>query len=175
MAEPFIGQVILVGFNFAPRGYAECNGALQSIAQNTALFALVGTIYGGDGQTTFALPDLRGRAPIHQGQGPGLTNRDIGESSGTELRTLLASQLPAHSHALSANSSAGDQNAPGTGAALAASSARGTNNYSAAAPNTTLSSQSITATGGGQPLSIMQPYNTVNYVIAVEGIFPSRN
>jgi microcystin-dependent protein len=175
MAEPFIGQIIIAGFNFAPRGYATCDGQLLSIAQNTALFSLLGVTYGGNGQTTFGLPDLRGRVPIHQGQGPGLTNRTMGELSGTENVTLLTANLPSHSHSLIANSSAGNQGAPVTGSALAASSARGTNNYSSAAPNTVLAAQSVGNAGNGQPFSIMQPYLVVNYAIALQGIFPSRN
>src|SRR3712207_3315813 len=104
MSEPFIGEIRMVGFNFAPRGWATCDGQLLSIAQNTALFSLLGTTYGGNGQTTFALPDLRGRAALHQGQGPGLTNRVIGEASGTETVTLTTNQMPSHSHGVNANS-----------------------------------------------------------------------
>ncbi|MBL7976401.1 MAG: tail fiber protein, partial [Candidatus Kapabacteria bacterium] len=106
MAEPFIGQIIQVGFNFAPRGYASCNGQLLPIAQNTALFSLLGTQYGGDGRVTFGLPDLRGRTPLHQGQGPGLSNYTIGESAGEENMNLLVRDLPAHSHTITANNNA---------------------------------------------------------------------
>ena len=109
MAEPFIGQIIMSGFNFAPRGYATCDGQLLSIAQNTALFSLLGTQFGGDGRVTFGLPDLRGRVPVHQGQGPGLTNRVMGEESGQETHTLISTEMPMHNHLFSTNFSKPNQ------------------------------------------------------------------
>lgn len=172
MAEPFIGQVILVGFNFAPRGYAFCDGSVQSIAQNSALFALIGTTYGGNGQTTFALPDLRSRVPIHQGQGPGLQNYVIGQNSGSETVTLTASNLPNHTHLVSATTDVGNAASPAN-AVIARSSVRGQQNFHDGAATAALAS--LGSSGGSQPLSIMQPYRAMNYVIAVEGIFPSRN
>lgn len=171
--EPFLGQIILVGFNFAPQGYATCDGQLLSIAQNTALFSLLGTTYGGNGQTTFALPDLRGRTPIHQGQGPGLSNRAIGESSGTEATTLITSNLPAHTHTLNAVSEVGTVGAP-AGAFLAATGSFDPE-YRPSGTTVQLAPQSVGITGGSQPVNNMQPYLVLNYAIALEGIFPSRN
>jgi microcystin-dependent protein len=192
MAEPFIGQIILVGFNFAPRGYAFCQGQLLSIAQNTALFSLLGTTYGGDGQTTFALPDLRGRAAVGMGQGPGLSLYDIGERSGTESVTLLSSQMPQHTHAIDMSpvaATANARNVPGNsrspvGAVPAVEASGVTATYSTAAPTgTTMAASAISLTGtptvgiagGSQPLSILQPFLVLNYCIALEGIFPSRS
>lgn len=172
--EPFIGQIILAGFNFAPRGYALCQGQLLSIAQNSALFSLLGTTYGGDGITTFALPDLRGRVPMGFGNGPGLTPRVLGEESGTETVTLLVSEIPAHNHLLLANSAPGDTGAP-AGAVLANSGATDREYLSTGAPNEPMSVQAIGMTGGTLPHNNMQPYLVLNYSIALEGIFPSRN
>ncbi|MDP2313790.1 MAG: tail fiber protein [Pseudomonadota bacterium] len=174
--EPFIGQLMLVGFNFAPKGWAFCNGQLMSIAQNTALFSLLGTTYGGDGITTFALPDLRGRAPIHFGQGPGLSNYVQGEVTGTESVSLLTTNLPAHTHAIVANNGTGNTNSP-EGAFLAGygSSAPPEGPYTNASPNTTLSPGSVAPTGGSQPVGILNPLLVLNWVIALEGIFPSRS
>lgn len=175
MAEPFIGQIIIAGFNFAPRGYATCDGQILSIAQNAALFSLLGTTFGGNGQTTFALPDLRGRVAINQGQGPGLSTYVIGQQGGTESVTILSSQMPAHTHTLNANAGSGNTATPGSGTVLAASSTRGTNNYSSAGANTALAPTSVSAAGNSQPVSVIQPYLAVNYSIALQGIFPSRN
>jgi microcystin-dependent protein len=177
MSEPFIGEIRMVGFNFAPRGWALCNGQLLSIAQNTALFSLLGTTYGGNGQTTFALPDLRGRVPLHQGQGPGLTPRTIGESSGTETVTLLSSQMPAHNHTLAAFNSPGSLDTP-TGNVIANivdPNTGGPATLFSATADTTMNPASIGISGGNQPHENMQPYLCVNFVIALEGIFPSRN
>jgi microcystin-dependent protein len=173
--EPFIGQLMLVGFNFAPRGWAFCNGQLLSIAQNTALFSLLGTTYGGDGITTFALPDLRGRAPLHFGQGPGLSNYVQGESTGSESVTLLITNLPAHNHPVLANNGVGNTNSP-EGAVLAGygSSVPPEGPYTNASANTTLSPSAVGPTGGSQPMSVLQPLLVLNWIIATEGIFPSR-
>jgi len=181
--EPFIGEVKLLGFNFAPLGYMTCQGQLLSIAQNTALFALIGTIYGGNGQTTFGLPDLQGRVPIGQGQGPGLPAYDIGEESGTPTMTLTTANLPAHIHTANSlkvqvkasTANAGEQTPEGTFPAVTASS-----NYAdAASPNVftggTVVSGTFDIAGQTQPFSTMNPYLCMNYSIAVEGIFPSRN
>lgn len=174
--EPFIGQLMLVGFNFAPRGWALCNGQLLSIAQNTALFSLLGTTYGGNGVTTFALPDLRGRAPLHFGQGPGLSNYDQGQVSGTESVTLLSSQMPPHNHAVAANSNTGTATDP-SGAVLASfgSAMPPEGPYTTAGPNTTLAASAVGAAGGGQPHENMPPYLVLNWIIALEGVFPSRS
>lgn len=171
MAEPFIGQITLFAGNFAPRGWAFCDGQLLSIAQNTALFSILGTTYGGNGQTTFALPDLRGRVPVHPGQGPGLTNRSLGENSGTERVKLEAGHMPAHSHPVRATTGAATAKTP-TANLLASVSGR---NIYGSNGNTQMAGGMIRDTGGGQAHSNMQPWLGLNYIIALEGIFPSRN
>ena len=171
MTEPFIGQISIVGFNFAPRGWALCNGQLMAISQNTALFSLLGTTYGGNGQTTFALPDLRGRAPMANGNGAGLSPRSLGEVSGRETVTLIATNLPQHAHALNANSARADRaNAAGAAFGMAADAT-----YATTAPTSTLAPNAVMPTGGGQPHNNMQPYLALNMIIALEGIFPARN
>jgi microcystin-dependent protein len=181
--EPFIGEVKLFGFNFAPKGYSTCQGQILSIAQNTALFALIGTTYGGNGTTTFALPDLQGRVPIGQGQGPGLPYYSMGEVSGSVTTTLLASNMPPHVHTLNSvrvqvkasSAIATEQSSDGTFPATTVAAA-----YSDAASNglftggTVVSGTTDTA-GGGQPFSILNPFLCMNYSIALQGIFPSRN
>jgi len=167
VSEPFIGEIRAFGFNFAPRGWATCSGQLLSIAQNTALFSLLGTTYGGNGQTTFALPDLRGRVAINQGQGPGLANKTIGEQAGQESHTLTANEMPAHAHAQPASNADQSTNRPGN----AVPTKGGV--YAAAGDGTLL--DPTTQAGGNQPHSIMQPYLVLNYCIALQGIFPSRN
>ncbi len=176
MSEPFIAEIKMFGSNFAPRGYAFCNGQLLSIAQNTALFSLIGTIYGGNGQTTFGLPDFRGRVPVgSQGAGPGLPAVQQGELGGTVNTTITIVNLPAHTHALLGSSAPGDASSP-AGALLAAPGTSGDTQYLAStAPNATLAGNSISPTGGNQPISNMQPYLGINFIIAVQGIFPSRN
>lgn len=179
--EPFIGQISLFGFNFAPKDWAICDGQLLSIAQNSALFALIGTTYGGNGQTNFALPDLRGRVPMGQGQGPGLSPRNMGEVSGSENVTLQQSQMPMHSHMLSVSNQTASASDP-TGHVLAASTgsdpvdgATVTVNTYGTNPTGTASPQAISTAGGSQPHDNMQPYLTMNYCIALVGVFPSRN
>lgn len=171
--ETFIGTITLFGFNFAPQGWAKCEGQLLPIAQNSALFSLLGTIYGGDGRTTFALPDLRGRAPIGENQGAGLTNRPLGSRGGTETDTLTTAQLPAHTHGLRASAAAGNSNVP-TGKVLA-DPGRGVNAYTDAATDTDMKADAIGSAGGGQSVNNMPPYLAMNYCIALVGIFPSRN
>jgi microcystin-dependent protein len=177
MMEPFIGEIMLFAGNFAPRGWAFCNGQEISIAQNTALFSILGTTYGGNGQTTFKLPDLRGRAPIHLGQGPGLTGRILGEMSGSENVTLNQTQIPAHTHSLMGNN--GGANTSMNDKAVLSNQINDDgellNTYNSGFPSTTLSSHSISSIGGGQPHNNMQPYLVMNYCIALEGIFPSRS
>lgn len=172
MSDPFIGEVKLFGGNFAPRGWALCDGQLLAIAQNTALFSILGTTYGGDGRTTFGLPDLRGRSPIGAGQGPGLSPRTIGESGGATTSTLSAAQMPAHTHALRAADGAATLGAPGPGVALAATS--GAKVYRSAT-NLSPTAAPLTPTGGGQPHNNRQPYLALNFIIALQGFFPSRN
>jgi microcystin-dependent protein len=173
-SEPLLGQIMCGAWNFAPRGWALLNGQLLPIAQNTALFSLLGTTYGGNGQTTFALPDLRGRVPMHWGQGPGLSSRDLGESGGTETNTLSVAQLPPHAHTVAPLGSNNDATAVSPAGKVPAAKARTTLytdpvNLVAQAPTTT------SAAGGGQPVNNVQPYLTFTCVIAVEGIYPSRN
>jgi len=170
MSEPFLGMIAIYGFNFAPRGWAMCNGQILPIAQNTALFSLLGTTYGGNGQTTFALPDLRSRVPLHFGQGPGLSNYDLGQQSGTENVTLTVNSMPGHTHTFAppcssqaASSSKAPNNVPSAG---------GTYNN---APDSTMGGGTTGPTGGNQPFPIIQPILGLNFCIALEGIFPSRN
>ncbi|MGB1207370.1 MAG: phage tail protein [Chitinophagales bacterium] len=167
--EPFIGQIQAFGFNFAPRGWAKCDGQLLPISQNTALFSLLGTTYGGDGRTTFALPDLRGRLPMHQGQGAGLSNHPIGQQSGQEQVTLTSVEMPSHNHSLHGIRKAGQSAGPKYGVVR--------NDYapSDGTPNVSLGTDTVMPTGGGQPHNNMQPYLAVNYCIALEGAFPARN
>lgn len=172
MAEPFIGQIIMGGWNFAPRGYALCNGQLMPIAQNTALFSLLGTTFGGNGQTTFALPDLQGRVPLHWGQGPGLSPRTIGESAGSESVTLITSQMPAHGHPVTPTGTRSDPNTSQPSNAVWAATGAYNN-----APPSTVPMQTIQSgvAGGGQPHDNMPPYLCITICIALEGIFPSRS
>lgn len=171
-SEPFIGQLALVPYNFAPRGWALCNGQLLSIAQNTALFSLLGTTYGGNGTTNFALPDLRGRVPVSSGQGPGLSSYLLGQTGGAETYTLTLNQMPAHSHILMADTSVGTSERPN--GALPARNAAGVPQYGTQATGT-MTSGALQSSGGGQPHDTMQPYVTLNWIIALQGIFPSRN
>lgn len=171
MSDPFVGEIRLFAGNFAPVNWALCNGQLMSIAQNTALFSLLGTQYGGNGQTTFALPDLRGRVPLHQGQGPGLSPRSIGEQAGAETVTLLASQIPSHSHALRASTAAAAGSTP-AGALLGATSV---NSYDNSAAGVAMANGAIGTSGGSQPHDNMAPTMALNYIIALFGVFPSRN
>ncbi len=177
MAEPFIGQIILFAGNFAIRGYALCNGQLLSIAQNTALFSILGTTYGGNGQTTFALPDLRGRVPVHFGQGPGLSNYDLGQVGGTESITLNSNQMPAHNHLVRTSSSDGNDSAPAptTVPGVVKQGTSTANAYTSAANDSNFRPDCVSQAGGSQPFPILQPYLGLNYLIALEGIFPSRN
>ena len=170
MSEPFLGEIRAFGFNFAPRGWASCNGQLLPINQNQALFALLGTIYGGNGQTTFALPDLRGRVPINQGQSSGASTYSLGQAIGVENVTLLVSQIPAHTHRLNASPDNATTTDPGNNLLAVARSATYASSGSAA-----MNPGAIAITGGSQPHENRQPYLTVNYCIALQGIFPSRN
>lgn len=172
MGSPFIGQVVLFAGNFAPRGWALCQGQILSIAQNTALFSILGVTYGGNGQTTFALPDLRGRVPVGQGQGPGLSSYALGQQAGTETVTLTVNQMPMHNHPFTplANSDTGTQTRP-NGGYLATLD----NLYSPTNDNTAMGQQQTGISGGSQPHDNIQPYTTLNYIICMEGIYPSRN
>jgi microcystin-dependent protein len=171
--EPYIGEIMLFAGNFPPKGYAFCQGQILSIAQNNALFAILGTTYGGNGQTTFALPDLRGRFPMQQGQGPGLSPRFLGEMSGTESVTLLTNQIPAHNHQLNAASTTGSAASPGGN--LLANDGRGGTQFISAGALTPMNGQSVGVAGGSQPHENMPPYLSINFCIALEGIFPPRD
>lgn len=179
-SEPFIGQIIQAGFNFAPRNYAKCDGQLLPIAQYTALFSLLGTMYGGDGRTIFALPDLRGRVAIHPGTGPGLSTVTTGQRGGRESVVLGVANLPAHSHTATATLKAtdddGNMETPG-GHILAKNSRE--DDYSDIAPTVDMNAAAVTVTvgntGGGQAVNIRQPFLGINHCIALVGIYPSRN
>ncbi len=173
MAQEFIGEIMIVPYNFAPLGWALCNGQLMPISQNTALFSLLGTTFGGDGKSNFALPNFQGSVPIQEGQGPGLSNYDLGESGGVESVALTANQIPAHTHSVNAVSSQANQQGPG-GNTWAQESMGNDEFYSNAAPDTNMSPSALTNAGGGQPHSNMQPYLVMNFIIALQGIFPSR-
>jgi microcystin-dependent protein len=173
MSSPYIGEIRMFAGNFAPRGWALCDGQLLAISQYDALFSLFGTIYGGDGRTTFGLPDLRGRIPLHMGQGPGLSSRPIGQKSGAETVTVTANQLPAHGHTFNASansahdqSPAGNETATSTGTALYGP---------AGAPGATLRANAIAHTGGNQSHDNVMPFLCVNFIVALSGVYPSRN
>ena len=173
MSEPFLAQIQIYGFNFAPKGWALCAGQIMPISQNTALFSLLGTTYGGNGLSTFGLPNLQGRVPIHAGQGPGLTQRDLGEQAGQEFVTILTSQLPAHNHPATCNDAVGTSYDP---AANVWSTDAGQNNeYSSGNVAGQMSPNAVQPTGNGFPHNNMQPYLVVNYCIALVGIFPARS
>jgi len=172
-SEPFIGQMMATGANFCPRGWAQADGQIISIAQNTALFSLLGTTYGGNGQTTFALPDLRGRSAIHQGTGPGLSNYVEGQVGGRESFTLTIDQMPAHNHGVQATNATADKGGP-DGRYLGGG-VGDDDTYHDGPPNRIMAPAMIQITGGNQPVSQRGPYLTLMWCIAMEGIFPSRN
>jgi microcystin-dependent protein len=174
MAQPFVGQILAVGFNFAPNGWFLCQGQLVPIAQYDALYNLIGTTYGGDGTSTFALPNLCGRVVINQGQGPKLSNYLLGQISGSENVTLVANQNGAHSHGLLASSKTGTTITPGATTALAQNDQALADMYSTAATNTSLAPGSIGPAGGSQPHENRQPFMTLNYIIAWAGVYPSQ-
>ena len=171
MANPFLGEIRAFPFNFAPKGWAFCDGQLMPISQNTALFSLLGTTYGGDGRTTFALPNLQGNAPLGFGQGPGLSLYDLGETGGEEAVTLLQSEIPAHNHAAACNTNAADSASPG--GEVWAPEVAGSNAYGSAG-GTAMSPSALSVAGGSQPHNNLQPYLVLNYCIALQGIFPAR-
>lgn len=171
MSEPFLGEIRLFPYNFAPRGWAFCQGQILPISQNTALFALLGTTYGGNGQTTFALPDLRGRLAVSSGQAPGGSFYTLGEVGGTETVTLLQNQMPAHNHLVNVNNQGSNTGRPNGSLPGQTSS----NVYAPSPDGSTFNPQTISAAGGSQPHENMQPFLVMNYCIALEGIFPSRN
>ena len=169
MADPFVAEIRIFPFNFAPKGWAWCDGQLLPLSQNTALFSLLGTTYGGNGQSNFALPDLQGRAPMHPGQGPGLSLHDLGETGGSDTVTLLESEIPVHSHPLNTSIRPADAlNPAGTGVGTGNNAYAPPGNFALAAP------EALAPTGGDQPHNNMQPYLTLNFCIALQGVFPPR-
>lgn len=170
MSEPFVAEIRIFAGNFAPRGWAFCNGQLLPIAQNTALFSLIGTTYGGDGRSTTALPDLQGRAPMHPGRGPGLTERRLGQRGGVETVTLSEAQLPNHNHAMEVSAEDGERRDP-------ANNYFGRGNAVYADPSNTagMASQSLPSAGGSQAHNNLQPFLAINFIIALVGLYPSRS
>ena len=173
MADPFVAEIRIFPFNFAPKGWAWCDGQLMPLSQNTALFSLLGTTYGGNGKSNFALPDLQGRAPMHPGQGPGLSLHDLGETGGSETVSLLESEIPAHSHNLMASNQPAEDRAPANeilGRSVGASLYQTTTSVIQA-----MSGQALAPAGGDQPHNNMMPYLTFYFCIALQGVFPPRS
>jgi microcystin-dependent protein len=181
MADPFIGEIRSFPFNFAPKGWAFCNGQLLPLSQNTALFSLLGTTYGGNGQTTFGLPDLQGRTAMGQGQGPGLTDRFLGETGGATAVTLLQTEMPSHQHTVNGRTVATAGSADPTGNVLSMGTWRSGSQfgvvqaYATQAPNSAMSPTAAAPAGGSQPHNNMMPYVTLNYCIALQGVYPPRS
>ena len=173
MSEPYVGEIRMFAGNFAPRGWAFCDGQLLAVSQNDALFSLLGTIYGGDGRTTFGLPDVRGRVPLHQGSGPGLSPRRLGSKSGAEKVTLTTNQMPSHTHTLSGSSNVATESDPQNN--LLAETVAPASLYRATQPSLSLSSKSINSEGGSRSHTNLMPFLCINYIIALFGIYPSRN
>lgn len=171
--EAMIGEIKMFAGNFAPRGWAMCNGQLLPISQNSALFSILGTTYGGDGRTTFALPDLRGRTPIHAGSGSGLISKKLGQHGGSETVNITIKNLPSHNHAIKAVAEVGDEGLPNGN--FLASNSSANKSYSTLSSNATMNNEMVEMTGANVPTPNMQPYLTVNYIICIEGIYPSRN
>jgi microcystin-dependent protein len=173
--DPFVAEIRIFPFNFAPKGWAFCDGQLLPLSQNTALFSLLGTTYGGDGKSNFALPDMQGNAPMHPGQGPGLSLHDLGEQSGSETVTLLETEIPAHQHQMKVSSQLGLENqvnVVGTGQLFATGD--GVNMYAPANNLAPMAFQALPPAGGSSPHNNMQPYLTLNFCIALQGVFPPR-
>ena len=176
MSDPFVAEIRIFGFNFPPTGWAYCNGQLMPISQNTALFSLLGTTYGGDGKSTFALPDMQGNAPMHPGQGSGLSLHDLGETSGVEFVTLLQSEIPIHAHTVGrALDAPGDSLTPVNNIWAQAGSLRAVvNTFAPGPPTAAMKPDVIQPVGSSLPHNNMQPYLTLNFCIALQGIFPAR-
>ena len=168
--QPFVGEIYMFAGNFAPAGWAFCDGSLQAIADNTALFALLGTTYGGDGQTTFALPDLRSRIPVHQGNG-----HVLGSQEGVETVTLIGNQIPVHTHQLGVSPNASSLDAPAAGDVPGETALAGVRVYAVPSSAAAMNPSAISAAGGGQPHQNVMPYQAVSFIICLSGIFPSRN
>jgi microcystin-dependent protein len=175
MSDQFVAEIRIFPFNFAPKGWAFCNGQLMPISQNTALFSLLGTTYGGDGKSNFALPNMQGNVPMHPGQGPGLSLHDLGETSGSTTVSLLQSEMPQHSHSLMAVNGPPPANAGTPGPAVALARSSGGMAYKQSANLAAMSASAIGVAGGSLPHNNMQPYLTLNFCIALQGIFPPRS
>ena len=173
MSEPFIAEIKIFAGNFAPRSWAFCDGQLLPIAQNTALFSLIGTTYGGDGRTTTALPNLQGKAPMHPGRGPGLTSRRLGENGGVESVTISEAQMPSHTHTMGGVPAPGNQDDASSTELL--SRAVGANLFGPSANLTALANEILPSAGGSQAHNNMQPYLTINFIIALQGTYPTRS
>ena len=174
MSDQFVAEIRIFPFNFAPTGWAFCNGQLMPISQNTALFSLLGTVYGGDGKSTFALPNLQGSAPMQPGQGQGLSLRDLGEMSGVESITLLQSEMPAHTHTINTMSDPGTLQVPGPDRILARSANANAYSVNPSDPFSPMNPQTLALAGGGLPHNNMQPYLTLNFCFALQGVYPPR-
>ncbi len=174
MSEPFVGEIRMFAGNFAPRGWALCDGQLLAVSQNDALFSILGTIYGGDGRTTFGLPDLRGRLSMHAGTGPGLSPHKLGTRGGVEHVTLTVNEIPAHNHKVEANSDPGNTPSP-VNAIPAAETAPAVDVWTTNAKNGDMKASTIQNTGGSQQHENRQPYLSVNFIIALQGLYPSRS
>jgi microcystin-dependent protein len=172
--EVYIGMIFMFAGNFAPLNFAFCNGQLLAIAQYQALFSILGTTYGGDGRVNFALPNMQCRVPIHAGQAPGLSSYALGEAGGREQATLLLANMPTHNHVIMADSGLGNKTTP-AGNVPAAGSATGEKLYSTAAPTSAMNPAMVTPAGNGTPFPVLQPFLTVNFIIAINGLFPPRN
>jgi microcystin-dependent protein len=173
--DPFVAEIRIFGFNFAPKGWAFCDGQILPLSQNTALFSLLGTTYGGDGKSTFALPDLQGSAPMHPGQGPGLSLHDLGEQAGSETVTLLISEMPSHPHSLMCQSQdPADQAAPTPARTFAPSQNATAYGPSNGSPIVQMAFQALQPAGGSLPHNNMMPYLTMNFCIALQGVYPPR-
>lgn len=170
--DPFVAEIRIFPFNFAPKGWAFCDGQILPLSQNTALFSLLGTTYGGDGKSNFALPNMQGNAPMHLGQGPGLSLHDLGETGGSDTVSLLESEIPSHSHQLRAISDSADQPVPSSARSLARSS--GGFAWNPTFTPTAMSGNALAPAGGDQPHNNMQPYLTLNFCIALQGVYPPR-
>jgi microcystin-dependent protein len=169
--DPFVAEIRIFPFNFAPKGWAFCDGQILPLSQNTALFSLLGTTYGGDGKSNFALPNMQGNAPMHPGQGPGLSLHDLGETGGSDTVSLLESEIPSHSHAMMVSTQLALENSP---IAQEAAQGDGINLYAAPGALVTMSDNALAPAGGDQPHNNMQPYLTLNFCIALQGVYPPR-
>ena len=178
MSNPFVAEIRIFPFNFAPKGWAFCNGQLLPLSQNTALFSLLGTTYGGDGKSNFALPNLQGNAPMHPGQGPGLSLHDLGETGGSDTITLLQSEIPSHTHSINCvdGPRVGGQSGQPGNATLVKTGGTPANAYSTGAPtpNLYMNANMVVPAGGDQPHNNMMPYLTLNFCIALQGVYPPR-